>query len=387
MKLVPVTISSLVIFIAGIVFWGGFNTAMESTNTLEFCISCHEMESTVYQEYKHSVHYKNSSGVQAACPDCHVPKEWFPKVVRKIQASVEVYHWLVGSIDTAEEFEAKRGKLAEKVWQTMKSTDSRECRNCHDFNNMALAQQGLFAQKKHQGALASGEMTCIDCHKGISHQLPRKDVSTVEGEKTELDVSYAEEINETCAACHGEYGEGKPDGEYPRLAGLPKAYIAKQLGDFKSRERLNIPMIPYANERELPGNDVFTIAAYLESIKLPNKLEPVEVVDKGFSALGRLQDSQLVVNIARMDGNIEAGKRFYERECAGCHAKDGYGKPEKLIPPLAGQHSEYLRRQITRFQKAERLHDSDPEDQKIFEKISDAEIQDILSHLSVLDDG
>jgi len=52
-------------FVIGIIFWGGFNMFMEHTNTLEFCISCHEMQDTVYQEYKETVHYKNSSGSQA----------------------------------------------------------------------------------------------------------------------------------------------------------------------------------------------------------------------------------------------------------------------------------------------------------------------------------
>ena len=28
-------------FFAGIIFWGGFHTALEATNTLDFCISCH----------------------------------------------------------------------------------------------------------------------------------------------------------------------------------------------------------------------------------------------------------------------------------------------------------------------------------------------------------
>ncbi|MDH3948505.1 MAG: NapC/NirT family cytochrome c, partial [Gammaproteobacteria bacterium] len=103
----------------GVILWGGFNTAMEATNTLEFCISCHEMEATVYQEYKHSVHYSNPSGVQATCPDCHVPREWTPKVIRKIQASNELFHWIIGSIDTPEKFEAKRLQLARHVWQAM----------------------------------------------------------------------------------------------------------------------------------------------------------------------------------------------------------------------------------------------------------------------------
>ncbi|MEW8209599.1 MAG: NapC/NirT family cytochrome c, partial [Candidatus Thiodiazotropha taylori] len=65
--------------IAGILLWGGFNTAMEMTNTEEFCISCHEMENTVYQELQETVHFTNRTGVRATCPDCHVPKEWVHK--------------------------------------------------------------------------------------------------------------------------------------------------------------------------------------------------------------------------------------------------------------------------------------------------------------------
>lgn len=167
--------SAFIVFIAGILFWGGFNTAMESTNSLEFCISCHEMKSTVYPEYKESIHYKNISGVQAQCPDCHVPKEWLPKVIRKIKASAEVYYWITGKIDSPEKFEAHRLELAKKVWKTMKETDSRECRGCHDFNNMQLDEQDKSARKKHKRAIKQGE-TCIDCHKGIAHELPDEDL-------------------------------------------------------------------------------------------------------------------------------------------------------------------------------------------------------------------
>ena len=60
-------------FVAGIIFWGGFNTALEMTNREEFCISCHEMKDNVYAEYKNTIHYQNRTGVRATCPDCHVP--------------------------------------------------------------------------------------------------------------------------------------------------------------------------------------------------------------------------------------------------------------------------------------------------------------------------
>jgi len=122
--------------VAGIIFWGGFNTFMEHTNTLGFCISCHEMRDTVYQEYKQSVHYQNPSGVRAICADCHVPKDWTAKLVRKIKASNELYHKIAGTIDTPVKFEAKRLELAENVWAEMKSNDSRECRNCHSYDAM-----------------------------------------------------------------------------------------------------------------------------------------------------------------------------------------------------------------------------------------------------------
>jgi cytochrome c-type protein NapC len=159
-------------FFSGIVFWGGFNTAMEATNTLEFCISCHEMRDTVYQEYKKTIHYQNRTGVRAVCSDCHVPKDWVHKVARKIQATKELYGKAMGTIDTPEKFEAKRLELAENEWRRMKASDSRECRNCHGFEGMNSELQKPRARKQHELAQRDGE-TCIDCHKGIAHNKPK----------------------------------------------------------------------------------------------------------------------------------------------------------------------------------------------------------------------
>ncbi len=158
-------------FAAGIVFWGGFNTAMEATNTEGFCIGCHEMKNNVYVEYRNTIHYQNRTGVRATCPDCHVPREWGPKIVRKIQASNELLHKALGSIDTPEKFNAKRAALASSEWKRMKANDSQECRNCHAFSFMDYAEQNRRAATKHQVAFNEGQ-TCIDCHKGIAHTLP-----------------------------------------------------------------------------------------------------------------------------------------------------------------------------------------------------------------------
>ncbi|WP_145107702.1 NapC/NirT family cytochrome c [Cereibacter sediminicola] len=159
-------------FGAGILFWGGFHTALEMTNKESFCISCHEMKDNVFAEYQGSVHQNNGSGVRATCPDCHVPKEWGPKMLRKIKASKELYgHFITHSISTPEKFEERRIELAANEWARMKKNDSQECRNCHSFGFMDFTMQENRAGADHQRALDEGK-TCIDCHQGIAHDLP-----------------------------------------------------------------------------------------------------------------------------------------------------------------------------------------------------------------------
>ena len=174
--------AALFFMIVGVIFWGGFNTAMEVTNTLDFCISCHEMEENVYKEYQKTVHYTNRSGVRATCSDCHVPRPWIHKVIRKIEASNEVFHKILGTIDTPEKFDEKRLHLAKNVWHAMKSTDSRECRNCHDFDSMKPEDQKKRSRKQHAAAMEDGN-TCIDCHKGIAHNKVHDQLSEEELEE------------------------------------------------------------------------------------------------------------------------------------------------------------------------------------------------------------
>lgn len=164
-------------FIAGIIFWGAFNTGMELTNTEKFCASCHQND--VYQEIQSTIHFTNRTGVRAICSNCHVPHDWTDKMARKMQASKEVFAWLTGAISTPEKFEARRREMAEREWTRMKKNDSLECRNCHEFVYMDFTRQSTRASKQHSTALADGSKTCIDCHKGIAHHLP--EMKGVEG--------------------------------------------------------------------------------------------------------------------------------------------------------------------------------------------------------------
>lgn len=159
-------------FMGGVIFWGGFNTALEVTNTEAFCISCHEMKANVYEELTRTVHFSNRSGVRASCPDCHVPHDWTDKIARKMQASKEVWGHLFGTIDTRQKFLDHRLELAKHEWARLKANDSLECRNCHSSVAMDFSKQAPRAAEIHSRFLITGEATCIDCHKGIAHELP-----------------------------------------------------------------------------------------------------------------------------------------------------------------------------------------------------------------------
>jgi cytochrome c-type protein NapC len=149
---------------------------IEKTSTNGFCHSCHEMD-IAFAEYERSVHFRNATGVTATCSDCHIPQHsWPAKVVRKTQAGwTDVVGKLAGTISTPEKYEAHRKELAEKVWTSMKANDSRECRGCHDRAAMLPDAQSKMAQRSHKKAVEQG-LTCIECHQGVAHNLPRSRV-------------------------------------------------------------------------------------------------------------------------------------------------------------------------------------------------------------------
>jgi cytochrome c-type protein NapC len=163
-------VGAIVVFAVSAAMNAGVS-GMQWTNTEEFCISCHEMRTNNYAEYKDSIHAANRSGVRATCPDCHVPRELMAQTARKLLASRDLLAHYTGTLETKEKFEAKRYELAKRVWTHMQETDSRECRNCHDAKAMSSELQSERAKGRHARGVAEGK-TCIDCHYGISHREP-----------------------------------------------------------------------------------------------------------------------------------------------------------------------------------------------------------------------
>lgn len=173
--------------LAGTVAGAGFIGFVDATSEPAMCRSCHEMREFIFPEYEQSAHFTSRSGVRPMCADCHVPHGFFAKMGAKIRATaVEIPSHLAGTIDTREKFEAKREELARRVWARMEANDSAACRHCHDVSAMSAEVQALRAVREHEAGFAEGK-TCIDCHKGIAHQLP---ASMLEEEEEAIDFDF-----------------------------------------------------------------------------------------------------------------------------------------------------------------------------------------------------
>lgn len=161
-------------FLIAVVLLVSNNVAMQATSTESFCAdACHEMTDNVAKEFIGTGHDTNHSGSRATCVDCHLPKPLGPKLLTKIIATKEIYHHILGTLDTPEKFEEHRLRLANSVIKKLIATDSRECRDCHTTTKMAFDKQHEKAAEYHQNAFKEGK-TCIDCHKGLAHKLPRE---------------------------------------------------------------------------------------------------------------------------------------------------------------------------------------------------------------------
>lgn len=195
-----------------------------------------------------------------------------------------------------------------------------------------------------------------------------------------VDLDKGKEINGTCAACHSDNGQGGKKGEYPRIAGQQVKYIENQLKNFRARTRVNIPMFPYTQEREMADSDIKDIAAYLNGIALDTQMPTYTGKE---DALTKLLMAEKVMIIPRAEGDLEAGGKLYQKSCAACHAKTGKGRG--MFPMLIGQYTNYLKRQVDLFRKGDRAHDEEGIG-GVLNTLDEKQIQDVLAYLTSIQD-
>jgi cytochrome c553 len=174
-------------------------------------------------------------------------------------------------------------------------------------------------------------------------------------------AASAEETAKTlCAACHG------PDGNsvaptFPRLAGLQREYIAKQLDDFRAGRRMNETMAPIAAALD-PGL-VKELAAWFAA----RKPAPGPATKAALLELGKA---------IYMDGNPTTGVP----SCSGCHEEDGTGSSR--YPRLAGQHQAYTVQQMLLFKSGARTNDRGSMMRSLSERMTEAEIAAVAEYIA-----
>jgi len=389
----------LLVFFLGFLSYAGMNLFFKETNTLEFCTSCHTMSQN-FQEYKKTAHYKNHAGVRAICSDCHVPKAPLAKIWTKVYAAKDVYHEIIGTIDTPEKFAAHRWEMANRIWDKMRKSDSRECRTCHSWDAMMFNEQDKSASKKHQRAKQQGK-TCIDCHKGIAHEQPddpadnpankpaNKENATPEQanaiqenqEKSQPkapkppaqplapamsgtdadDAGSLTKLVNTCNKCHGKDGNSH-EKEMPNIAKASAIYLHDALMAFKSGERKG------DEYRDAGGNvtDMNKVTADLSE-------EQITALAEYYASKSFVPHSQNA-NLAMAD----AGAKLFDKKCEKCHS-DGGTNPEDDAGIIAGQPKQYLINQFTKFAQGDR--EMPRKMAKRFKKLSDDQKQQIIEFL------
>jgi cytochrome c-type protein NapC len=157
-------------FVAGVVFWGGFNTALELTNTEKFCTGCHEMRDNVFAELKSTIHFTNRS-VRARAVPIATSAQVVDRQDRAQDASLQGglgpsirhHRHKENSSTIGSSCATRMGTLQGQRLPGMPQLPQHRSMDIPSSRRASVA---------HQRFLFTAEKTCIDCHKGIAHKLP-----------------------------------------------------------------------------------------------------------------------------------------------------------------------------------------------------------------------
>jgi cytochrome c553 len=186
----------------------------------------------------------------------------------------------------------------------------------------------------------------------------------MEGEKVEAltlkgDVTNGEAAYEVCSACHLPSGSGRADGTFPQLAGQHATVLIKQIADIRAGRRDNPIMYPFASTLT-DSQELADVAAYIQTLPIP----PGNGKGPG-------------------GDHLKTGDELYHRDCVKCHGQNGEGNAEKFFPVLAGQHYEYLLRQI-RDIAAKKRRNANPDMVKLVETYTDDQLKAVVDYMSRL---
>jgi thiosulfate dehydrogenase len=170
-----------------------------------------------------------------------------------------------------------------------------------------------------------------------------------------------------CTTCHGQKGAGNPAAGFPRLAGLDKNYLIRQIENFQTGNRLNAVMLPTA--KALNADETVAVAEYYSTLDTPSTSSANE--NKSLHTKGK----KLVTNGSWSDRQLPA--------CEQCHGIGVYGAGVSF-PALAGQSAVYIMQQLRDWKQDKRSGDADGLMKMVADKLTDDKIQAVAKYMESL---
>ena len=170
-------------------------------------------------------------------------------------------------------------------------------------------------------AVAAGLVALVSS--AAVHALSTAQQELAEVKRSTPDLERGAGLFDTCAACHGADGGGTRDGQVPRIGGQHLSVLWKQLIDYRHDRRWDLRMEHFADRHHLgDAQGVADVSAYI------HQLAPVGPAGEGSGK------------------RLEVGAALYAQRCRSCHGAAADGDAARVVPRIAGQHYEYLRRQF-----------------------------------------
>ncbi|PSV15670.1 pentaheme c-type cytochrome TorC [Photobacterium kishitanii] len=322
-SVLAIAVVCVIITLAGVFT---FHESIKFSSTTEFCTSCHSMKEN-YNEYKTSIHYKNAYGVRAECRDCHIPEnDPIAFMKAKLGGVGDIYSEFISKdIDTPAKFEANRLRMAQNVWRMMAETNSATCKSCHSYTAMDHAKQSPAAAAAMTGAAAKN-MNCIECHKGIAHQLPHinndfqstfKQLTINAGEAPATKTLYtlaSKKLYTTDSASGDEQGQLYPASEVQVLG--------------TSGDMLKVQITGWQQQGSTTGMLVQDMAKQIQTVSLNADLQKSATILNTVKADNGQTWQQVQVSAWITQRNMLAsikpiwayGKEILDATCSQCHA-------------------------------------------------------------------
>ena len=256
------------------------------------------------------------------------------------------------------------GEFRRPAEQSCAATDSCVCAGFQGVQSFSKESgSGSAAMNIHLRILAASALCAIVSAGAFANDADDARAELMQAARLTPNTTHGAALFETCAACHGRDGLGASDGSVPAIAGQHGSVLLKQLVDFRHNQRWDERMQHFSDQHHLANAQELTdVTAYIAGLR---RFAPRT------NAIGTGE-------------YLQQGASVYFRVCEACHRSLGQGDLLYFRPRLAGQHYQYLRKQLDDIASGARpaMHPAHAERIRVLSPTERMGIADYLSRMS-----